>query len=77
MSQITPPPWLMPHLEREWDNCWIFYRKGPDFTEEQYLELGGLTRGFLRTPHMSYQHEWIGVQIKVYKDWGTLRTPEY
>lgn len=74
---ITPPDFLMPYLEKELDNCWIFYKKGEDFTAEQYAEISKITRGFLRTPHTGVRYEWIGVQIKLYKEWNDIVTPAY
>lgn len=74
---ITPPSWLLPYLEREWQDCWIFYKQGPDFTEEQYSELNGLSRGYLRSPHKNFRQEWVGVQIKLYKEWDKVTVPAY
>lgn len=62
---VIMPEWLKPYLEKEYAEQWQFYKKGADFTDEQYTELGQLT--YTRTPEMTYNNQFAGVQIRLYK----------
>lgn len=79
MNQLTLsdlPDWLTEHYEKEYGECFIFYKKGDDFTPEQYQELKGFNY-YRYSDMIGLTGKARGHEIKLYKSLPDFENSSY